>query len=50
MATIAEYGYADEAFARQCRRGLIERGVAVSLIAFDPSRGLYTFDRYPNGE
>lgn len=39
-----EYSYDREAAARDARRGFISRGYVVSLIAFDPSRGLYAFD------
>lgn len=49
-AVVTEYAYADEAFARQKRRDLIIQGASVSLLSFDPSRGLYAFDFYPNGE
>lgn len=50
MVTIDEYGYQSEAFARQKRRALINQGKVVSLLSFDPSRDLYVFDVYPEGE
>lgn len=39
-----EFGYADEEAAHLARRVFIEGGSQVTLIAFDPSRNLYTFD------
>ena len=41
---MTEQTYTNEATARTERRTLINRGKAVSLIAFDPERNVYVFD------
>ena len=41
-----EYTYRNEAEAHTARRAFINRGHLVSLIAFDTSRDVYTFDVY----
>lgn len=45
MAT--EHTFTDEATAYAERRTFINRGISVSLIAFDPERNAYVFDTYP---
>ena len=41
-----EYTFTTEAAAKSSRRNDINAGRSVSLIAFDPSRNLYVYDRY----
>lgn len=41
---MAEMLYETEALAQNTRRALINAGIAVSLIAYDPARRLYVFD------
>lgn len=36
--------YRTEADAHRVRRAMIQQGKRVSLIAYDPSRGVYVFD------
>lgn len=45
-ANITERTFSTEAGARSARRALINRGMPVSLIAFDPTRNLFAFDVY----
>ena len=42
--TVIEHTCVSEDALRAHRRRQINRGVAVSLMAFDPSRGVYTYD------
>lgn len=42
--TTREHLFATEAQAQAARRDLINRGAAVSLIAYDPARDRYAFD------
>ena len=44
MAT--EHASKDEPALRALRRRLIASGHRVSLIGYDPSRGVYAFDEY----
>jgi hypothetical protein len=46
MAEMQEWQYEREDDARESRRELIRLGKEVSLIAYDPSRDVYTFDVY----
>lgn len=45
-----EFASTDERSLGAARRRLIAEGAAVSLIAFDPERGQYVFDRLDDHE
>lgn len=42
--TVVEHTSVSEGALRAHRRERINRGAAVSLMAFDPSRGMYAYD------
>jgi hypothetical protein len=44
--TTTEHTYRTEADAHAARRELINQGLSVSLIAFDPARNVYAFDAH----
>lgn len=44
--TNIEHTYKAESAAHAVRREYVERGVAVTLVAFDPSRNVYVFDTF----
>lgn len=44
---MSEHNFSDESEARTARRQMIDLGIPVSLLAFDPSRDLYGFDAWP---
>lgn len=44
---MTEFKFNSEVVALDVRRRLIDKGREVSLLAFDPARGKYVFDLYP---